>query len=87
MKHWWRSAATSARWRKHLFPRSCAARDLIDNAGEMNGYLKPKARLLSNPLPFLGGNLIIPAGYYPEMDRAAVERHTVRVERFAPTVV
>ena len=65
---------------------ACAARDLIDNAGEMNGYLKPKARLLSNPLPFSGGNLIIPVGYYPEIDRAALERHTVRVERFAPTV-
>jgi L-alanine-DL-glutamate epimerase-like enolase superfamily enzyme len=54
---------------------ACVARELIDNAGEFNGFLKPKARLFANPLNFENGALVLYAGYRPEVDRAALEAH------------
>jgi len=54
---------------------ACVARELIDNAGEFNGFLKPKARLFANPLNFENGALELDAGYRPEIDRAALEAH------------
>ena len=55
---------------------ACVARDTIRNAGEFNGFLKPKDRLLDPPLTFADGSLQMPAGYRPALDRAAVERFT-----------
>ncbi|MDH3242945.1 MAG: mandelate racemase, partial [Alphaproteobacteria bacterium] len=54
---------------------ACVARDTIDNAGEFNGFLKPKARLFVNPLSFRNGALELDAGFRPEIDRAALEAH------------
>lgn len=64
---------------------ACVARLTIRNAGEMNGFLKPKDRLLANPLPFDQGSIALPAGYRPEMDMAALDAHLVRRSRFGPT--
>lgn len=50
------------------------ARTTIRNAGEFNGFLKPKDRLLDPPLSFVAGGIRLPAGYWPALDRAAVER-------------
>ena len=55
---------------------ACVARTTIRNAGEFNGFLKPKDRLLDPPLIFAEGSLRMPAGYRPKLDRAAVERFT-----------
>ncbi len=63
---------------------ACVARGTIRNAGEFNGYLKPVDRLLANPLPFERGDLVLPAGYRPEMDRERLAAHTHARERFAP---
>jgi L-Ala-D/L-Glu epimerase len=54
---------------------ACIARDSIDNAGEFNGFLKPKARIFANPLVFENGAVHLDAGYVPEIDRAMVESH------------
>jgi L-alanine-DL-glutamate epimerase-like enolase superfamily enzyme len=54
----------------------CVARSTIRNAGEFNGFLKPKDRLLDPHLTFADGSLKMPAGYRPKLDRAAVERFT-----------
>lgn len=56
---------------------ACAARAAIDNAGEMNGFLKLKTPLFANPMPVAGGAIRLPAGYWPEIDRDALEAHTV----------
>jgi L-alanine-DL-glutamate epimerase-like enolase superfamily enzyme len=56
---------------------ACIARTLIGNAGEMNGFLKPVARLLENPLRFRNGAMLLGAGYTPRLDRAAVARYAV----------
>lgn len=59
---------------------------LIDNAGEFNGYVKirPEARLLEDPLPFADGEMILPAGWRPKIDRARLAGRTIAKERFAP---
>jgi o-succinylbenzoate synthase len=62
---------------------ACVARDTIRNAGEMNGFLKPEARLLETPLRFEGGALHLPAGFVPEVDRTVLEAHRLAMERFA----
>jgi L-alanine-DL-glutamate epimerase-like enolase superfamily enzyme len=61
---------------------ACVARLLIANAGEMNGFLKPVARLLANPLRFADGALMLDAGYVPRLDADAVSRCTVASAAF-----
>ncbi len=61
----------------------CVARTTIRNAGEMNGYLKLTTPLFTPGLPFADGALRLPAGYAPEVDRAAITRFTTMSERFA----
>ena len=41
---------------------ACVARVTIRNAGEFNGFLKPKVRLFAEPLRFTAGELVIAAG-------------------------
>ncbi len=62
---------------------ACIARDTIDNAGEFNGFLKPRDRLFANPLRFHDGALHMEAGYVPEIDRAALVAHTIDTARFS----
>jgi len=56
------------------------ARTALDNAGEMNGYLKPAECFLAEPLGFREGRLTTPAGWRPVLDEAAVLRMTAAVE-------
>lgn len=56
---------------------ACVARKTIDNAGEFNGFLKARDRLLSPPLPYAAGAITLPAHFSPEPDSATVERFTV----------
>lgn len=50
---------------------ACVAAACIDNAGEMNGFLKPAARLFSRPLRFADGAIVLEPGQ-PEIDREAL---------------
>ena len=54
----------------------------IANAGEFNGFLKPKDRLFENPIPFADGAIRLPANYRPRLDAAALDRFTVDVMKF-----
>ena len=58
---------------------------LIDNAGEFNGFVKvrPETRLLAEPLPFAAGEIVLPAGWWPEMDRDRLAARCLERERFA----
>jgi L-alanine-DL-glutamate epimerase-like enolase superfamily enzyme len=67
----------------HNWLEAAVARTTITNAGEFNGFLKPRERLMSPPLPFENGSLVLPKGYAPALDRAAVERFTVETATFA----
>lgn len=53
---------------------ACIAARAIDNAGEMNGFLKPRERLLADPLAFRDGAIEIPARWRPRVDRDALDR-------------
>ena len=62
---------------------ACVARTTIRNAGEFNGFLKPKARLFAEPLAFASGALVLPANFVPVLDRAVLKAHEIAAERFA----
>jgi L-Ala-D/L-Glu epimerase len=66
----------------HNWLEAVVARTTITNAGEFNGFLKPRERLLTPPLGFGDGAVVLPAGYAPSLDRAAVERFTVETISF-----
>src|SRR4029077_9568790 len=53
----------------------CVARHVIRNAGEFNGFLKPKARLFAEPLRFAAGELVLAAGYAPTIDADVLATH------------
>ena len=61
---------------------ACIARARLNNAGEMNGFLKPAARLLANPLRFERGAIVLEPGYRPQLDAAAVAKCTVESREF-----
>ena len=56
---------------------ACVAARHIDNAGEMNGFLKPRTRLFADPLRFDDGAIVIPPRWRPRLDEAAIEGATV----------
>lgn len=62
---------------------ACVAAHSIDNAGEMNGFLKVQQRLLRNPLEFSNGAIKLPAGYWPIVDQSVLTKHTLRKVRFS----
>ena len=53
---------------------ACIAARHIDNAGEMNGFLKTKAVLLDRPLGFDGGAIKLEAGM-PRLENESVKRY------------
>jgi L-Ala-D/L-Glu epimerase len=62
---------------------ACVAAVTIRNAGEFNGFLKPKLRLFAEPLHFAAGALVLPADFWPTIDRDALAAHETARERFA----
>jgi L-Ala-D/L-Glu epimerase / N-acetyl-D-glutamate racemase len=64
---------------------ACIASATIRNAGEFNGFLKPKDRLFAQPLQFFAGELVLPARFTPAVDANALAAHETAYERFAPT--
>lgn len=61
---------------------ACVSHGFLDRAGDMNGFLKPRARLFANPLPFENGAIVLKKDYWPEIDRAALKAHEVRSEGY-----
>jgi L-alanine-DL-glutamate epimerase-like enolase superfamily enzyme len=53
----------------------CIAARQIDNAGEMNGFLKARAPLLRKALDFGDGAMRLKAGYSPQLDTANLETY------------
>ncbi len=53
----------------------CIAARQIDNAGEMNGFLKARAPLLENALDFRDGAMRLKADYSPQLYRAGLEAY------------
>ena len=51
---------------------ACIAARAIDNAGEMNGFLKARSGLLTAPLEFEGGAIVLRPGFAPRLDYGRV---------------
>ncbi len=66
---------------------ACVAQVTLDNAGEMNGFLKFKNQLLAEHLVFDNGDVVLPVGFQPRIDEGALARVAARKERFADTSV
>jgi L-alanine-DL-glutamate epimerase-like enolase superfamily enzyme len=62
---------------------ACVAAHEIENAGEMNGFLKPTAGLFRSPVAVENGAMILEPGGMPALDRETLDRLTVRREVFA----
>jgi L-alanine-DL-glutamate epimerase-like enolase superfamily enzyme len=60
----------------------CVAHHVIRNAGEFNGFLKPKVRLFAEPLRFEAGALVLDAGFAPTIDPDVLAAHEIARERF-----
>jgi L-alanine-DL-glutamate epimerase-like enolase superfamily enzyme len=66
---------------------ACVARKTIRNAGEFNGFLKPKTRLFTEPLIFAGGEIILPRNFVPTVNHEILKAHEIAFERFAPVSI
>ena len=60
----------------------CVAHHVIRNAGEFNGFLKPKVRLFAVPLRFENGALVMAAGFTPTIDPNVLAAHEIARGRF-----
>jgi L-alanine-DL-glutamate epimerase-like enolase superfamily enzyme len=61
----------------------CVGSRVIRNAGEFNGFLKPKIRLFGEPLRFVGGELLLTAGFTPTINTEVLAAHEIGRVRFA----
>ena len=64
----------------------CVASVTVRNAGEFNGFLKPRVRLFAEPLQFSAGKLVLSPGFRPLIDRDVLAAHETARERFALTM-
>ena len=65
---------------------ACVACVTLDNAGEMNGFLKLVAPLFENPLTFDAGDIVLEPGYQPRLDEKELDARTLERERFTNQV-
>ena len=61
---------------------ACVAARHMDNAGEMNGFLKQKGPLVAPPLSMAKGRLRLQAGASPRLDAQAIERWAIARAHF-----
>ncbi len=54
---------------------ACVAARAINNAGEMNGFLKTSASLFRDRLQVEDGAVVLPEAFVPQIDREMLERH------------
>lgn len=53
---------------------ACVAAAAIDNAGEMNGFLKTSESLFRTPIRIENGAMVLPEAFVPEIDRSVLEQ-------------
>jgi L-alanine-DL-glutamate epimerase-like enolase superfamily enzyme len=61
----------------------CIAARQIDNAGEMNGFLKARSPLIENGLEFRNGAMQIRRGFTPRLDHAALAAYAIHSRSFS----
>jgi L-Ala-D/L-Glu epimerase / N-acetyl-D-glutamate racemase len=53
---------------------ACVASTMIDNAGEMNGYLRQREGLVDTPIPVEGGAMLLDPNFVPTLERERLRR-------------
>lgn len=66
----------------NCWAEACVARHTIDNAGEMNGFLKNREQLWQEPLTFNDGAIVLDRGFEPVLNHELVDRLSIAKERF-----
>ena len=61
---------------------ACVARVTLDNAGEMNGFLKNREQLWLEPLTFEDGAIVLDPAFVPALNHELVDRLSIAKERF-----
>lgn len=64
---------------------ACVARHTIDNAGEMNGFLKNREQLWQEPLTFDNGAIVLNPEFKPILNHELVNRLSIAKECFTRT--
>ena len=59
------------------------AADHISNAGEMNGFLKPKESILENPLTFSDGSILLKKSYWPILRMDVITKNSLESFHYA----
>jgi L-Ala-D/L-Glu epimerase len=62
---------------------ACVARLTVDIPCEMHGFLKVREPLLSDPLPFEDGDIVLRPDYRPTINRQVLVKYTTSKERIA----
>ena len=62
---------------------SLVARLEITNAGEMNGFLKPRLSLLQSPLKFANGCVVLEPDFNPEVSAEVIQAFQVDTKEFS----
>lgn len=60
---------------------ACVAAAVIRNAGEMNGFMKISRSIFVDAMVPDQGSIQLPGGYWPQVDRDALQRYTVKERR------
>jgi len=66
---------------------ACVARHTIDNAGEMNGFIKNREQLWQEPLTFDGGAIVLNPDFKPALNHELVDRLSIAKEFFTRAAV
>ncbi|MBT6093726.1 MAG: mandelate racemase [Rhodospirillaceae bacterium] len=61
---------------------ACVGAEMVDNAGEMNGFLKPVQRLFEVPMRLDSGELVLEADGEVVPDRDAIAAHTQETREY-----
>ena len=56
---------------------ACVARFVMNNDGEMNGFLKPVVRIFEDPLPYENGNIILSPEFKPIINRKTLDEYSI----------
>jgi len=64
---------------------ACVAARTIDNAGEMNGFLKARSGLLTTPLEFEDGAIVLRTGFAPRLDHERIAPYRLDFAGFVRT--
>ncbi len=71
----------------NCWAEACVARHTVDNASEMNGFLKNREQLWREPLLFKNGAIVLEPEFRPNLNYELVDRLSLTKKRFTSNAV